>query len=474
MLDDLQKILEEQYQLNRTQPIIVGVSGGADSLTLLNILVKLGYPIVVAHFNHLLRPEASDDAHFVEMVAETHKIPFTLGVGSAADYAQEYQLSIEEAARNLRYKFLFEQAKNYEAQAVAVAHNADDQVETVLMHLLRGAGLDGLTGMPYASLPNPWSEGIPLIRPMLGIWRSEIEAYCNENSLTPILDSTNNNTTFFRNKLRHELIPTLETYVPGLRNRLFQTADLLAADRCVLDELTQKIWLDLLEESGMGFVGINLQSFKQQSLGIQRRLIRKALTQLRPGARDFDFPMVKQVVDFAAQPTNTGQINIGVGLRAFIEQGKLFIAAWEADLPTAHWPHIIGCHSLNIPGELELENGWILKTEISKDVESAKREAQENCDPYRAWLDLGERQPLLNLRTRLPGDRFQPLGMGGKSMKISNFMINQKIPQRSRAAWPLVCVGDEIIWVPGYRLAHPFRVNEKSQRIVLLTLLQVS
>lgn len=135
MFDDLQHILASNCLLVRSQPILIGVSGGADSLTLLDILVRSGYQVVVAHFNHLLRPEASDDARVVERVAETLNTPFVLGTGSTLDFAREQGFSIEEAAREMRYRFLFDQAEKYDAQAVAVAHNANDQVETVLMHL---------------------------------------------------------------------------------------------------------------------------------------------------------------------------------------------------------------------------------------------------------------------------------------------------------------------------------------------------
>ncbi len=475
MFDDLHSILEENCQLTRSQPIIIGVSGGADSLTLLDILVKWGYPVVAAHFNHLLRPGAGDEARTVEGIAETIRIPYTLGVGSAADYAREHHLSIEEAAREVRYRFLFEQAEKHNVQAVVVAHNADDQVETVLLHLLRGSGLDGLTGMPCRSLPNPWSESIPLVRPLLSIWRSEIETYCTENGLNPAIDQSNAATTYFRTRLRPDLMPALDTYVPGFRTRLFQTGDLLAADRAVLDDITNQAWQEVVEQIGDDYATFILPAFRLQPLGIQRRLIRKAISQLRPGARDLGFSMVQRVINFAAKPNSTGQTDIGLGLRAFLEGDNLFIAAWEADLPTTHWPQItdrcplITDHaSLPIPGELDLGSGWILKAEIPSDVESAKIEAQGNRDPNRAWIDLGGRQPLLNIRPRLPGDRFQPLGMGGKSVKISDFMINQKIPQRARAGWPLVISGDEIVWVPGYRLAHPFRLTDQARNIVFL------
>ena len=223
----------------------------------------------------------------------------------------------EEAAREVRYRYLFRQAEIHNAQAVAVAHNADDQVETVLMHLLRGSGLDGLTGMGFYSLPNPWSETIPLVRPLLGIWRTEIESYCREKNLIPVVDKTNTDTTFFRNRLRHELLPELETYVPGIRSRLWQTSDLLSADRELLDGLVIQSFEDNVTARGDGFVAFNLSVFNLHPKGLQRRLARKAVSQLRSDERDIDFALVQRVLDFAGNPTSTRQADIGLGLRVF-------------------------------------------------------------------------------------------------------------------------------------------------------------
>ncbi len=470
MLAALQAVLREKCFLSPEQSVLIGVSGGADSLCLLDILTGLQIPVVVAHLDHGLRPQAAAEARFVRGVAETLGLPFAHAAVDTAAFASQNGFSIEEAARELRYRFLFEQAKIYQAQAVAVAHHADDQVETVVMHLLRGAGLDGLAGMAYRSLPNPWSDTIPLLRPLLGAWRAEIEAYCAGRGLAPLTDQSNFDTAYFRNRLRHQLIPEMDRHLPGLRRRLWQTADLLAADRALLDQLTEQAWLQTVAHAGVGFTAFHLPAFRLHPLALQRRLTRSAVAQLRPGARDLDFALVQRLLDFAAHPTATGQVDLGLGLRAFLEDENLWIAAWEADLPGAQWPLITDVYSLLIPGELDLGNNWQLRAEIPSDVELAQREARQNRDPYRAWIDLRDRQPCLKLRPRRPGDRFQPLGMSGKSMKLSDFMINRKIPRRARARWPLICARDEIAWLPGYGLAHPFRLTEASISVVCLSL----
>ena len=180
--------------------------------------------------------------------------------------------------------------------------------------------------------------------------------------------------------------------------------------------------------------------------------------------------MVQRVIGFSTEPTSSRRIDIGLGLDAFLEEGKLIIATWEADLPSVEWPQIKVEEILPIPGAVDLGNGWRLQAEIVGDFQSVKDILLANDNPFRAWIDLGKRQPHLNIRPRRPGDRFHPLGMAGQSQKLSDFMVNQKIPQRARAGWPLVCAGDEIIWVPGYRSDEAYRVTSQSAQSVLLVL----
>ena len=203
MLKTARLTLQNECLIEAGRPLVVGVSGGPDSLCLLDLLRRSGCQVVVAHLDHGLRAEAAQDADTVAGLAKRFGLPYVQGQVDTRAYAEAHSLSIEEAARVLRYRFLFEQARQHAAQAVAAGHTADDQVETVLMHLLRGAGLVGLKGMAYRMLPNPWSSEIALLRPLLGVWRSQVIEYCEEHALQPVLDRTNLDTTYFRNRLRH-------------------------------------------------------------------------------------------------------------------------------------------------------------------------------------------------------------------------------------------------------------------------------
>src|SRR4030095_10547509 len=170
MRENIQSILRDQCGLSRESPVLVGVSGGPDSLCLMSVLRKAGYHAIVAHFNHKLRPDSDTDANIVEQTAARLNLASVMERGDVRGYAETEKLSIEEAARTLRYRFLMEQAHRLNAQAVAVGHTADDQVETVLMHFIRGAGLAGLKGMNYRTIINMFDSEIPIIRPLLDVW----------------------------------------------------------------------------------------------------------------------------------------------------------------------------------------------------------------------------------------------------------------------------------------------------------------
>jgi tRNA(Ile)-lysidine synthase len=470
MLNLVRDVTQKNCFLTKNSSIVIGVSGGVDSLVLLDLLSQ-DYQLVVAHYNHHLRPESSQDAQTIETIAEQYSLPFILGEGDVEKFAQANHLSIEEAARDLRYRFLFEQAEKIKAQAVAVGHHADDQVETVLMHLLRGSGLDGLTGMSYRSLPNPWSNKIPLVRPLLKIWRTDIDDYCAENKIIPLNDATNADITYFRNRIRQQLIPEFESYIPGFRKRLWRTADLIRHDRIILEEKTENVWQALVAKRELDYLVLYYDKFINLPLGLKRRLVRKAIFTLRQDQRDVDYDLVHSVIEFALNPTATMQADLGLGLRVSIEQNQIIISDWNTNLPKSQWPQIVTEFKIDIPGELELGKGWVLKAEHPLDTVSAKNDASMNQNPYQAWIDLGDREFKLLVRKRNPGDRFQPLGMGGRSMKISDLMVNEKIPRRARADWPLVCSGDDIVWIPGFHIAHSFRITDHSQQIVRFVML---
>jgi tRNA(Ile)-lysidine synthase len=471
LYSQVEYILQQIFPSGLTKPLLIGVSGGPDSLCLLDILNRLRYSLIVAHLNHGLRPEAGEDADLVGQIANNLGIKVVQGKEDVPAYARENKLSIEEAARVLRYRFLFTQARLNGAQAVAVAHSADDQVETMVMHLLRGAGLYGLKGMSYYALPNAWSQDIPLIRPLLSAWRQEITQYCQERDLHPIQDKSNQDINYHRNRLRHELIPYLETYNPQLRKILWRTTQTLAGDEEILETAVGKAWEECLIDQGPGYVAFRYADIKEYSQGMQRRLVRQGLNQIHPGLRDVDFETIERAMGFISKPSRTGTISLSGGCYLLLEGDRLWLAGWEADLPGFAWPQVPAGAAIDlyVPGEITLSPGWSFKAELICRT-ALPPSLNTNPNTFQAWMSFERLNMPLHIRPRRPGDRFQPLGMAENTVKLSDLMINAKLPRRARSAWPLVCSKDKIVWVPGHAISNAVRIDEDTQQVVHLQL----
>ncbi|MCU0485043.1 MAG: tRNA lysidine(34) synthetase TilS [Anaerolineales bacterium] len=464
----VEKLLRDHCHLEFDRKILVGVSGGADSLCLLEILLQAGYPVIVAHVNHQLRLEAEAELEWVKCMAEKRGLPFVSQVVNVQAYSEAHGITLEEAARMLRYRFLFEQARLHNAQAVAVGHTADDQAETVMMNILRGSGLNGLIGMPMCWLPNAWSSEIPLVRPLLSSWRWETENYCRSHRLAYVQDISNQDTHYRRNLIRHQVIPYLEQINPQLKSALLRMADTLRADQQIVKPVVQKAWEECVLDQKPDWVVFDQSKLIAQPVEIKRQLMKRAMALKQDGLRDVDYQSVLQAVSCLEQPGRGKQYDLIGGMSLLVEDGRVWLAEWGVTLPGWDWPQITqtmlwrGEHSLLLPG------GWILFAEWVEG--EALVGVSENPDPFVAYLDLEDDEPILEIRARKPGDRYRPLGLLAGTMKVSDYMINKKIPRRARANWPLVCLPEQIVWIPGGPPAHPQRVQNKTQRALRLCL----
>lgn len=476
MIAQLKTILQHKCRLETTNSVILGVSGGADSVCLLDVFCRCGYPVIVAHFNHHLRPDAEADAGFVRRLAQNYAVPFVYGEADVIAHAIDSGLSVEAAGRECRYNFLFTEAEKSGSQAVVVAHQADDQVETLLLHLLRGTGLTGLVGMRYRALPNPWSHTLPLVRPLLDVWKADIWKYVQSGRLPSIEDQTNLETVYRRNRVRTELIPFLESFNPAVRKAIWRTASTLREDQEILEGVYADLWQAILQQQADGAVALDLDGLRIQPLGAQRALLRRAIACLRPGLADIGLDLVERGLLALENPPASGQCDIGAGFRLVLEQGRVWIARWDADLPGGSWPQIdpASQYLLAVPGTLNLGNGWELAAELEPNPIASDFEPPETIDPFRASLDADQVQAPLTVRARQSGDRFHPLGMQGHSLKLSDFMVNVKLPSRARAGWPLVFSTDELVWVPGFRQNHAARITKTTKTWLALTLRLVS
>jgi tRNA(Ile)-lysidine synthase len=472
MLDSIAKILQRDCKLQQTDRLLVGVSGGPDSLCLLNLLHSCGYYLITAHVNHQLRPEAVNEAEMVRQFASKLGIEIVSCSIDVQTYASEHSLSVEEAARTVRYNYLFEQAEVIGATAVLVAHNADDQVETILMHLLRGSGLSGLRGMEYRTLPNPWSDRIPLVRPLLSTWRADILDYLAKNEIVPVIDQSNQDRTYFRNRLRHELLPILESYNPGVRQNLLRMGMIFRDDYSAQQAMVNEAWEVNLSRHGPGYLAFNRQGLLELHPSIQRYILRKAIAHFLPGLHDVDFECIERGLQFLSEGKANGQVDLIAGLWLFREGDFIWLTSDIKNLPLIDYPAIESDQNISIfiPSMLQLNDGWQLQAMEAPDIELAIRESTHNQDLYQAWVDADDLELPLIVRSRLAGDCIQPIGMNGHSVKVSDLMINLKLPRRARRTWPLVCSGDRILWVPGCRLSQGAQVSANSRSVLHLSL----
>ncbi len=491
LIDAVATFCQQQQILEPNDHIVVGVSGGPDSFCLLHLLTRLAaqfdLTLTVAHLNHQLRAEAAGDAKFVKEITTEWDLPFVAESQDVAQVAAQRKQSIEEAARQVRYAFLWRAAQAVRANKIAVGHNAGDQVETILMHFLRGSGLLGLRGMrPVTSIaglrlhsddvPEPTDAAPFLIRPLLETSRSEIEGYCQRHHLSPRFDHTNKDTTFFRNRLRHELIPMLETFNPNVRQVLQRTAKVVTADVAFLQQQVDQTWAEIVKQIQPGTgpitrIELDLTAWRALPLALKRATLRRAVETLRRNLRNISFEHIDTAVDIA----HSGQ----TGARATLPQDLLLTVSYDRLILTdAHTgtvgkdaPRLLSADPLaiNLPGITPLpDSPWQLIIEqLPTNAAITPKQAQQ-AGPWEAYLDAGVVGTHPILRTRRPGDVFCPLGLEGRHKKINEFMIDQKIPADQRDHIPLLVSGDQILWVCGYRPDERARLQDQTRQILHL------
>lgn len=433
--------------------LIIGLSGGADSTALLDLLATLpAFPLhlVAAHLNHCLRGADSDaDEQFCRELAAHHDIPFESRRVDVTTMARADSLNLEDAGRRARIAFFDELAATRQAAAVVLAQHADDQAETVLMRLLRGSGMSGLAGMP-------WRNGRGYVRPLLEITRGEIEAYLAERHLEWREDSSNLDLTFLRNRIRHELLPLLEQYNPSVRTALTTTAGILSEEDALLDDQTVQAAGQVCRFSDCT-ASCDISRLDALPLALQRRLIRLMLSRLAGSLEHITHRHLENILQMAAAARPNLRINLPQGLVAIKEYGTLIITARDEPAVEATEITIPG------PGSYQLPDGVWLRIEI------ATPPAGLCGTPDMAFFDI-DRVPFpWQVRTFRPGDRIQPLGMSGRK-KVKDIFIDEKIPLSRRARTPLVFCGGELIWIVGLRISHLSKIDASTSRTIIAVL----
>lgn len=458
-LKRVETYIKKHRLLRNSDTVIVAVSGGPDSLCLLHMLHRLrdkyNLKLVVAHLNHGLRPEAAEEAHAVEELAREFSAWFEKKEVDIRTYKKKNHLSEEEAGRRARYDFFYETAKKYNAAIIALGHHFDDQAETVLFNIIRGTGPDGLAGI----LPARSTGMVKLIRPLLFLRRSEIEDYCRFYNLKPSIDRSNLETGYTRNKIRLELIPYLEEqFNPRTREALFGLSELARYDRQLLRFLAAKKYKQLATHF-LGKTSLDLDGLLNLPQSIRGRVLKLALAKFIPGKK-LNRPHLEDLNRLLEQ----GKVNTRLSLPHNVEAvltGKSLIVRSDSNLKAEKFNAV----NLNIPGKAYLPGGLTI---------TARIESVDNLTwpplSCQAYLDLDRLSvTLLKVQPRWPGVRFHPQGASG-SKKLKDFLIDQKIPEWRRDNLPLVTAENEILWVAGVRIAHPYRVTSATKKVLVLEL----
>ncbi|RMF80620.1 MAG: tRNA lysidine(34) synthetase TilS [Chloroflexi bacterium] len=436
--------------------IIVGVSGGPDSLALLHVLYRLqqelSYKIIVATVDHRLRGDAGRaDALFVRQLADEWDLPLVMDEIDVAQLADVYGMGVEEAGRVARYDFFARVAREHHAAIVAVAHHADDQAETILMRIIRGTGVTGLGGMAMCS-PLPGHPELQLIRPFLQITRAEIMRYCADEALSPREDATNFDTTLVRNALRHEILPQLEQFNPTVRRALTQLADIMMLeDDFVSSRLNDvvKQHVDVID----GRVMIERVVFVGLHRALQRRFVMWGVQQVGAAHEAPRYERIIAAVDVALTGHVGAVVEFPNGVQLRLDYETVIIEHRDAPQPISGLllPENFAAITVSVPGITHIPGtNWSLRLETSP---SSDADAQLAIAAH----------AVLHLRSRRAGDRLAPPGLHGHTQKLKTWMINRKIRRVIRDRMPLLIANGEVaaILVDGeWVVTEPFVVRE--------------
>jgi len=470
--------------------LVVALSGGPDSSALLHCLYRLKEQhrlrLHVAHLNHNFRgEEAYEDARFAAAVAKDLGLGATVERRDVLTYQQSRRISsFEQAAREFRYAFLAEVAGAVGAAAVAVGHTSDDLAETVLLHILRGSGIHGLRGMSELS-PWPWpldEPGLRLFRPLLKAAKADTVGYCRELGQDYREDSGNLLPRFTRNRVRLNLLPLLASeYNPRIRQALQRLSDTAAMELDYLDGQVTQLWEQLVTASG-GAVELHQPSLSTLHPALVNLLLRRAYAHLTGDARRLSQRNLDAMVDVALSRHTGRSLDLPGGLKLHRVYDRLRLAP-EASIPSpfpefegvypvaVHRPGAASTTSMAGPWQVALvalvasKFNHALPHELEGASLPSRGGATESTYQKQSWTAYLDRSSLagpLHVRTWLPGDRFQPLGLAGEK-KLQDFFTDARVPRTWRGSVPLLVAPQGIAWVVGYRIAHWARVLETGE-----------
>lgn len=459
--DVFHRTVKEYGMLQKGDGVVVGVSGGPDSIALLHLLYRFkehyGIELVAAHLNHNFRPgEAEKEAEYVKEFCVQRDIPCIVEFCDVPRMAEEEGLSMEQAGRKARYSFFNRVMDQKGFNKIATGHNLNDQVETVLMKFIRGAGMEGLAGI------HPVRGNI--IRPFLEVPRLLIERYCEEHRLNPAIDKSNLSPIYHRNKVRLQLLPLLrEQYNKNIENVIISTAQILRDENDYLNRAA----LEELEGAVISYerdeLVLDLEVLRRLHIAILRRVLRQAVRKLKGNTLNIEYSHIKALCSVIHTGAPGSQVQMPEGMTASLSYNRLIITTRRFENKA-----INNIYRIEVPGITYVDEtrGLVEAKVLTKEEYLQEREIYKD-NRLIAYFDLSKTGEDLIIRGRKDGDRFRPLGMKG-TKKLKDFFIDLKIPRHQRDSIPIIEGKGAIIWVAGYRIGEDFKVDENTDRVLKL------
>ena len=433
--------------------IVIGVSGGPDSMALLYSLLELkkslNFNIIVAHVNHGVRGEdALADQLFVEKKSKELNLPYYIKNVDMEGYAKEKGITSEEAGRELRYGFFRTILKEYGGGKIAVAHNKNDQAETLLLRIMRGTGLDGLKGMDFIAGD--------IVRPLLNISRDKIENYINVNNIETVLDKTNLLPIYSRNKVRLDLIPYIQNnFNPNIVDTLWRLSRTTYIDGNFLDKLTEEKYNIIVKFQNGNSVILNGTLFTKEDRSIQLRIIRKSILKLIKTLQGFSEQNITSVIDMFGASETGKMLNLPCGIICRVSYDDLIIQKDTLE-------EIKDFENTLSIGE-NIFSDYTINLRIASKDDNILIKHYNNVRCF----DYDKVKGKLRIRNRMPGDKFIPFGMNG-TKKVKNYFIDKKVPKELRDKTPLLVDDENIIWLIGYASSELYKITNETKKILIV------
>ena len=456
MKELVRKTINKHEMIDRFDKIVIGVSGGHDSMTLLYVLEslkkELEFEIVVAHINHGIRGDESDgDEQYVKTISEQLELPFYSCKVNMDEYAKQHKMTSEESGREIRYDFFRKILKSVGGTKIAVAHNKNDQAETLIMRFMRGTGIDGLRGMEFKTKN--------IIRPLLEVERNDIEKYCEELSLSPRIDRTNAMPIYGRNKVRLELIPYIEeTFNSGIINTLSRTSEIMKKDSDFLMNYSNEKYLEVLKGSNPSSVVLDIKKMSTLHEAIKTRVIRHGIESLNSNLKGIEKKHIEDILKLINMDKTGKKINITNNIIVKISYGDLVLEK------NTNIEKLSFSYKLEVGSTKSIDE---LNSKIKARVYFLGSTNIDFNNNLVKCFDYDNIKSEIYVRNRRNGDKFTPFGMNG-SKKLKDFFIDEKIPKEVRNQVPLVLDGEDIIWVVGHRISEKYKVSSNTKNVLVL------